>query len=327
MLRHSIAPIPAGALDLTGDAARRRRQLQRATLAVLEQAGYEELLPPTFEYEETFLRAGGPDVAERLIRFVDLDGRTLALRYDFTACLARLAATTFRDAPRPLRLGYTGKVYRQEPERGARPREILQVGAELMGDASLDADIQVVRLVLALARAAGLDDVQLNLGHVGVLAPSLAGLDARDRAEARRWVDRKDRGSLRRALADAGGDARALLTLPFVMGRRDALDAAVAAAPVAARPALAHLQALDDALTPAERARVVYDLGEVRGLDYYTGIQFELFAAGAGRAVGAGGRYDELMARFGTPMPAVGVSLDLDALAEIGEPDAAGGAA
>lgn len=318
MLRSTIALIPPGALDLAGDAARRRRVLQRATMAVLETAGFAELLPPTFEYEEVFLRAGGAGVAERLIRFLDLDGRTLALRYDFTASIARVAATTFGERPPPLRLCYSGRVYRQEPERGARPREMLQVGAELLGVAGLAGDIELVRLAIALVRAAGIRDFQLNVGHVGVLAAGLAALDEPLRAETRRWIDRKDRASLGRALADAAPDARALVSLPFVMGRRAALEAAAAGAPAAALPALQHLLALDDALTDDERAHLVYDLGEVRGLEYYTGLQFELFVAGAGRAAGAGGRYDELMGRFGRPMPAVGLSLDLDTLAEIG---------
>ena len=104
------AATPPGALDLTGDAARRRRGLQRSAVAVLERAGYEELLPPTFEYEDVFLRAGGPGVAERLLRFPDRDGRILALRYDFTSSIARIASTTFSGAARPLRLSYSGKV-------------------------------------------------------------------------------------------------------------------------------------------------------------------------------------------------------------------------
>lgn len=315
--RTSIAPIPPGAQDLTGDAVRRRRTLQRAALAALEARGYAEVSPPTFEYEEIFLRAGGPGVAERLIRFLDLDGRTLALRYDFTASVARVAATTFAAAPRPLRFCYSGKVYRQEPERGGRARETLQVGAELLGDGGLAADLELVRLAIGLVQGAGIDQFQLNLGHVGVLAAGLAAVPEALRADVRRWIDRKDRHSLAAALAGAPPEARTLLTLPFVIGRRAALEAAAREAPASAQAGLAHLLALDAALTAEERAHVVYDLGEVRGLEYYTGIQFELFAAGAGRAVGAGGRYDELMGRFGAPMPAVGVSVDLDALAEI----------
>jgi ATP phosphoribosyltransferase regulatory subunit len=316
----AITATPPGALDLTGPALRRRRTLQRAMLGVLEGSRYEELSPPTFEYEEVFRGAGGAEVAERLVRFVDLDGRILALRYDFTSSIARMAATTFADAPRPLRLCYTGPVYRQEPERGARARETLQVGAELMGAPGLAGDIEIVRLTIALVRAAGITDFQLNLGHVGVLAGGLAALDHAVRADVRRWIDRKDRGSLDRALGGAPGEAQALRDLPFAIGRRDALERLAAAAPAGAQDGLATLLALDDALTPEERTHLVYDLGEVRGLDYYTGVHFELFAAGAGRAVGAGGRYDDLMGRFGRPMPAVGVSIDLDALAEIGPP-------
>jgi ATP phosphoribosyltransferase regulatory subunit len=317
MFPTSIAAIPPGALDLSGEAVRRRRSLQRATMAALEKAGYEELIPPTFEYEDTFVRAGGPEIAERLVRFPDRDGRILALRYDFTASLARVAATTFADATGALRLCYSGKVFRQDPERGGRPREMLQVGAELLGQSDLAADIEIVRLTLTLLSAAGLKDFQINLGHVGVLAAGLDALEEPLRADVRRWIDRKDRGSLREALKSLPGDAQALMTLPFVIGRREALDEASASAPAASRAGLDHLLALDAALTSGERAHIVYDLGEVRGLDYYTGIHFELYIAGAGRAAGAGGRYDELMARFGRPMPAVGVALDLDTIAEV----------
>ncbi len=318
MFPTSIAAIPPGALDLSGEAVRRRRTLQRATMAALEKAGYEELIPPTFEYEDTFVRAGGPEIAERLVRFPDRDGRILALRYDFTASLARVAATTFADATGALRLCYSGKVFRQDPERGGRPREMLQVGAELLGQSDLAADIEIVRLTLTLLSAAGLKDFQINLGHVGVLAAGLEALEEPLRADVRRWIDRKDRGSLREALKSLSGDALALMTLPFVIGRRDALDEASSSAPQASRAGLNHLLTLDAALTSDERAHIVYDLGEVRGLDYYTGIHFELYIAGAGRAAGAGGRYDGLMARFGRSMPAVGVALDLDTIAEAG---------
>ena len=317
MSRPSVAALPPGALDLTGEAVRRRRALQRAAMKTLERAGYQELLPPTFEYEDTFLRAGGTGVAERLVRFPDRDGRILALRYDFTASLARVAATTFATVAGALRLCYSGNVFRQEPERGGRPRETLQVGAELLGQGDLAADIEIVRLTVALVAATGLADFQVNLGHAGVLAPGLAAVDETLRDDVRRWIDRKDRGNLCRALGDAGGDARTLTTLPFVIGRREALETAMRSAPPATRASLEHLLALDAALTARERTHIVYDLGEVRGLDYYTGMHFELYVAGAGRAAGAGGRYDELMGRFGRPMPAVGVSIDLDTIAEV----------
>lgn len=317
MNRSSIAPIPPGALDLTGPAVRRRRELQRAAMQVLEAAGFAEAIPPTFEYEEVFIRAGGADVADRLIRFVDVDGKILALRYDFTAAIARVAATSFADVAPPIRVSYSGKVYRHATGRSARPREILQVGAELMGSSGLASDIDLVRLTLRLLDALGIRDYQLNLGHAGVLAAGFAALPPERHAEVRRWIDRKDRAALEQHLAGLDSPARELATLPFVIGRREALSAMHATAPVAVRPEIEHLLALDDALTAEERSHLVYDLGEVRGLDYYTGIHFEIFVAGCGRAAGAGGRYDDLMGRFGRPMPALGVALDLDALAEV----------
>jgi ATP phosphoribosyltransferase regulatory subunit len=193
---------------------------------------------------------------------------------------------------------------------------MLQAGAELLGQGDLGADVEIVRLTLAAARAMGLRDFQLNLGHVGALAPGLRVLDEERRAAVRRWIDRKDRGNLTRALADAAPEASALAGLAFVIGRRPVLEQTLSQASAATAPALEHLLRLDAALPPAEREHLVFDLGEVRGLDYYTGIHFELFTAGAGQAAGAGGRYDDLMGRFGAPMPAVGVSLDLDIIAE-----------
>jgi ATP phosphoribosyltransferase regulatory subunit len=313
--------LPPGAIDLTGPAASSRRALQRRTLAALTAAGYAEVITPTFEYEEVFLRAGGAPVAERLLRFVDRDGRILALRYDFTASIARVAATTFADHTGPLRLAYTGPVFRQDPDRGSRPRETLQLGAELFGAAGLEGDLELLRLTLALAHAAGLKEFQINLGHVGALAPGLAALDPDLRADALRWIDRKDKANLSRALAGQPEAARSLTALASVIGRRAALETARASAPAATHPALEHLLAIDSALDPSSRAHVVYDLGEVRGLDYYTGIHFELFVAGVGRSAGAGGRYDGLVGRFGRERPAVGVTLDLDTLADAVTPE------
>lgn len=312
--RPSIAPIPPGARDLTGDAVRRRRALERAALDRLNAQGYSEIIPPTFEYAEVFARHGGgsTDVSDRLLRFFDLDGRLLALRYDFTASVARLAATKLADAPPPLRLCYAGRVFRQDPARETgRPRETLQVGGELLGEAGVAGDVEVVRLAIALLQDSGAREFQINLGHVGALAPALAALPEDTRATARRLVDRKDAAGLA-ALAPG-----LLAELPFVIGRRDALDRAakmLGSSPAA--DAVRRLVAVDAALTEAERRHVVYDFGEVRGLDYYTGIHFEAFLAGAGTAVGAGGRYDDLIGRFGRPLPAVGLALDLDAIAE-----------
>lgn len=314
----SIAPIPAGASDLAGEAVRRRRTIQIPMLQALAAAGYEEIIPPTFEYAEVFIRAGGPEIADRLIRFLDLDGKLLALRYDFTASVARIAATKLSDRPGPLRLCYAGDVFRQDPGRDqGRAREIFQIGAELLGASGVPADVEILRIALDLVRRAGVRDFQLTLGHVGALSPALRLLGDADRTVVRRLIDRKDAAGLSRTVPGL------LAELPFILGRREALDRASAALEAAgpdpeAERAVAHLREIDAALTDEERRHVVYDFGEVRGLDYYTGIHFEVLAAGAGTAVGSGGRYDDLMSRFGRPLPAVGCALNLDTLAQAG---------
>ena len=178
--------------------------------------------------------------------------------------------------------------------------------------------MEIVRLTIELIRSAGLEDFQVNLGHVGVLAPGLAALEEPVRAQVRRWIDRKDRGGLTRALAERTGDAATLLA--SAVRHRPARGAGGGAGDhtgIRGRWSAAPARLSTTRWAAGERGHVVYDLGEVRGLDYYTGVHFEVFVSGTGRAAGAGGRYDELMGRFGRPMPAVGVSIDLDAIAEV----------
>ena len=315
-----LAQVPPGSQDLLAADVRRRRRVQRVWFELAEAAGYSEVIPPTFEYEEVFTRAG-TKLASELIRFVDRDGRLVALRADFTSAIARMAATRLRDAPPPLRLSYAGKVYRQRPEGGGHARETFQLGAELLGSAGPDADVEVLRMVIALLRALDIGEFQINLGDIRFVRPLLAGLEP-DEAEALRTaIDRKDRAALADGARRYGAPAavaRALVELPELIGRGEVLLRArsLASGPEAEQ-AIERLRAIDGMLTDDERRHVVYDLGEIRGLGYYTGMQFEVFVAGAGRALAFGGRYDDLLARYGSERPAVGFAMETDALAEL----------
>jgi ATP phosphoribosyltransferase regulatory subunit len=320
MPTNRLAQVPPGSQDLLAADVRRRRRVQRVWFELAEASGYSEVIPPTFEYEEVFTRAG-TKLASELIRFVDRDGRLVALRADFTSAIARMASTRLRDAQTPLRLSYAGKVYRQRPEGGGHARETFQLGAELLGSAEAEADVEVLRLVIALLRALRIGDFQINLGDIRFVRPLLANLQP-DGAEALQTaIDRKDRAALAEAARRYGAPAavaRALVELPELIGRGEVLKRArsLASGPDA-EAAIERLRAIDALLAEDERAHVVYDLGEIRGLGYYTGIQFEVFAAGAGRAVAFGGRYDELLALYGLDRPAVGFALETDALAEL----------
>lgn len=309
--------VPPGSQDLVGGDVRRRRGLQRAFFALAEERGYEEVIPPTFEYEEVFVRAGGPALASRLIRFFDRDGRVVALRADFTAAIARIAATRLADAPLPLRLCYAGKVYRQEPDGVGRQRELFQMGAELIGAAGVAADAEILRFALASMRAFGLARFRLDVGDTRFLRPLLTGVGNEVAAALRRAIAQRNPAALAAATADLPAAVRrALRALPDLVGRADVLEEARRyVVDPQQEAALAHLAALAEALGEDATGCVVFDLGEVRGLDYYTGMQFELFVDGVGRAVGYGGRYDDLLGLYGRSRPAVGFALETDALA------------
>src|SRR5688572_28250947 len=220
--------VPPGSQDLLAGDVRRRRRVQRVWFELAERGGYQEVIPPTFEYEEVFTRAG-TKLASELIRFVDRDGRLVALRADFTSAIARMAATRLRAVPLPLRLSYAGKVYRQRPEGGGHARETFQLGAELLGGADAAGDVEVLRLVIGLLHALELRDFQINLGDIGFVRPLLSGLDA-DAAEALRTaIDRRDQAELARA-GEGGritaGAARVLAELPRLIGRAEVLERA-----------------------------------------------------------------------------------------------------
>lgn len=316
-----IPNVPPGSLDLLAGDVTRRRRVQRSWFALAESHGYHEVIPPTFEYEEVFTRGAGPELASRLIRFVDRDGRLVALRADFTSAIARMVATRLAAEPGPLRLSYAGKVYRQTPEAVGLRREIFQLGAELIGDPSPEADVEALRLVVSLMRALGVGEFQINLGDIRFIRPLLHGLPAEQALALRTAIDRKDRAALADGARDIGAPAavaRALVELPELIGRGEVLARARSlASGREAEDAIERLRRVDALLTDDERRHVVYDLGEIRGLGYYSGIQFEVFVAGVGRAVGYGGRYDGLMALYGLDRPAVGFALETDALADL----------
>jgi ATP phosphoribosyltransferase regulatory subunit len=320
MPNERISRIPPGSQDLLAGDVRGRRQVQAIWFQLAEARGYAEVIPPTLEYEEVFTLGAGPDLVSRLIRFVDQDGRLVALRADFTSSIARMAATKLAKSPVPLRLCYAGKVYRQTLEGGGDRREAFQLGAELIGDGSPDADVEVLRLVMDTLRALEIHDFQINLGEIRFIQPLLGELDEAAAREAREAIDRKDRAALARIAARPelrGEVAGALQQLPGLIGRAEVLERAASLAfSDAARAAIERLARIDALLEADERSRIVYDLGEIRGLGYYTGIRFEVFVAGVGRAVGSGGRYDELLGLYGVDRPAIGFALETDALAE-----------
>ena len=314
--------IPRGVQDrFLGEAARRRRA-EAALRDCFARWGYREIIPPTFEFYDNLAVGAGPRLRQATYRFFDRHGRTLALRPDFTPQVARIVATKLFDQPMPLRCSYVGSLFRYEEPQAGRQREFTQAGVELVGADTFGADAEIVALSLAALDALGLDGVQINLGQMAFFRALAGHLPDDALAAIRDAIDRKNQARLGAAIAGAGTAldrprAGLLLRLPGLMGQQEILEEAghLSAALSAPEPALAALDRLARVYRRLQAYgvahRVILDLGEVRGMDYYTGITFRGMVSGLGWPVVSGGRYDDLVARFGRPLPAVGFGLSV----------------
>ena len=317
---HSRVQVPPGVQCFVGDEARRRRRIEERVISVFEGWDYEEIIPPLFDYADVF---AGQALAPKTYSFVGRDGSLLALRPDFTSLLAKVAAGRLAHRPAPMRLYYSGEVLRYEPPKAGRQSELFQMGLEHLGGTPPAADVEILAVAAECLDALGVRGWVLALGHVGVFNGLLEGVaaDAESLERLRERVDAKDADGTRDVLAALGvtGPVRdAVVGLTTLTGDPGVLEEAQRVLPASPRAlaALGELRAIVGALQEAGLGRhVTVDLGEARGLDYYTGLVFRTYAPGLGFEVGGGGRYDTLLARFGRPMPAVGFMLGLDRVA------------
>jgi ATP phosphoribosyltransferase regulatory subunit len=255
-----------------------------------------------------------------VLRFVEPEsGEVAALRPDVTPQIARMAATRLSDRPMPMRLCYEGTVLRRRQERARKHRQIPQAGVELIGVGGPEGDIELLGLAAGAARAAGLADFVLDVGHADIARSLMSDVSGPIGSSILDALAHKDTA----AVADLVRDAKlppllgtALTELPKLHGDAGVWkEAERLLAPTPAKTALAALRELWNRATSDGLGAVLrVDVGEVRGFAYYTGAIFHLFADGPGEPVGSGGRYDDLLARFGAPMPAAGFALDLDNL-------------
>lgn len=292
-------------------------------MEVFDGWSYSEIILPIFDYSDLFALGMGKEQAEMTYRFTGRDGMLLALRPDMTSLVARTVATRFRERPRPIRLCYSGEVFRWDEPRAGRRYEFHQIGLEHIGSDRLEADTEALVIAIEALRSIGLDDFTITVGHVDFfngIAEQLA-LDQASRREMSELIDRKDTERLDLFLAGqtAAETRRGFCRLITLAGGPEIVaEAHALVSNPTSRAALDDLQrvyriATEIGIDP----HIEIDLGDVGGLDYYTGLTFKIFAHGLGGALGRGGRYDALLAKFGFPQPAVGFSLCLDSLAQI----------
>jgi ATP phosphoribosyltransferase regulatory subunit len=309
-----IHPIPSGTRDVLPDETREVRAITDTLRGVFERHGYGEIYTPALEYESVLARA---DMAEArpAYRVFDEAGAVLVLRSDMTVPIARVVATRYAASEPPLRFCYFAHCYRGvRPQRG-QPRELLQAGIELIGSPAPQGTAEALTVLCHSLDATGLKDYRIGLGDASLFPALMASLQLPEeiRPGLLEALVMRDFVGLARMLGESGlaGEAtRMLLEIPQRRGGPEVLDDL----PAPAQESVTGLRQVHELLAPPVAERVIFDLGLVRNIGYYTGAVFEVYDPALGAPLGGGGRYDDLLGRFGRRLPAVGFALGVDRL-------------
>ena len=318
--------LPEHIADVLPSQARHIEELRRRLLDAARRYGFELVMPPLLEHIESLLSGTGHELGLKTFKLVDqLSGRTLGVRADTTPQAARIDAHLLNRVG-VTRLCYCGPVLHTRPSGLHATREPLQFGCETFGHAGLEADLETIDLALDCLASLGLADVTLDLGDARIVDALLsnASLDEARIAQIVAALASKDASALAAMSHELPAEARdGLVALVRLYGGAEVLDVARRSLP--SHPAIA--AALDDLawlarhiVTAHPGVRVGFDLADLVGYTYYSGIRFAAYARGSSDAVVRGGRYDEVGAVFGRNRPAVGFSLDLKALAALVPP-------
>ncbi|MBQ9592644.1 MAG: ATP phosphoribosyltransferase regulatory subunit [Lachnospiraceae bacterium] len=312
---------PDGFRDLYGASCAAQSAVQSGMHKVMELYGFEETAPPAFEFFNVFLQGASTVSTREMFRFFDRDGNTLVLRPDFTPGIARCAARYDAAEDLPLRLCYHGNTYVNTENYKGRPKEIPQLGAELINDGSADADAEMIALLIDCLKQAGLTDFRLEIGHAEFLNGLLeeAGLDEARTRRLKDLIAQKNVSGVEALLADLPMDEgirELLIDLPMIFGDLSEMKRQASrtknARSVAALQSLTELHEILSSYGISEY--LTYDLGLLSAHDYYTGIIFKAYTYGTGDALALGGRYDRLLSGFGKDAPSIGFAILLDPL-------------
>ena len=317
---HKITP--EGTKDLLFEECLTHRYVERTLAHVFASRGFHEVVTPGMEFYDVFHFDAATMEPERMYKMTDTHGRLLVMRPDSTIPIARVAATRLQNQKKPLRLYYTQHIYRSTPGLSGHSSEIMQSGIELIGVGGKRADLEV--LVIAIeAMSKCIPDFRMELGHAGffqAIAEQLP-IGADDKEDIRLAIESKNYAALDRMLdhLEPGPQVDAMRRLPRLFGGEEVFDEAM---PLCegekAKETLRYLKEIYDALSVLGLGdRILVDLGLVQRNDYYTNIVFSAYAEHYGEAILTGGRYDNLLASFDSPMPAVGFAMNVDVITRI----------
>lgn len=321
-MKRSLLHTPEGVRDIYNEECAQKLALQENLLAVLRRYGYAVIQTPTFEFFDIFSREIGTTPSKDLYKFFDREGNTLVLRPDITPSIARAVTKYFSDEEMPIRLCYLGNTFINNSSYQGRLKECTQLGAELIGDDSVDADAEVLSLVVKGLKAAGLKEFQVTVGHVGILKglEREAGLSPETTEELEQLIANKNFfgvdelvGSL--PIADALKELFGCLGVIYDGAEPLSHVRELAEGYPEIAAALDRLIQLYEVLTYYKvEPYVSIELGTISDHKYYTGIIFSGYTFGSGEPVVKGGRYDDLLPYFGKQSPSIGFAVVIDQL-------------
>jgi histidyl-tRNA synthetase len=282
---------PRGTKDFGPEEMEKRRWLEVMMRSTSRRFGFREIATPTFEHTELFTLKSGPNIVEEIYAFQDKGGRDISLRPELTAPSIRFFVNDLGNMPRPLKISYFGPCFRYERPQSGRFREFYQFGVELIGTKTPESDAEVIALAASIMEAIGLKDYDIRVGHIGILREKLAelGIDTENMATVLQKLDKKMYDEARPLLEASGmneDDLQGIFDLTKVVGGISVLEGMDG-------EAIDHLRGVLEVLSSYGISSVQVDLGVVRGLDYYTGVVFEIEAPslGAEKQVCGGGSY------------------------------------
>ena len=345
---------PRGTRDFLPQETRKRSLARKAMQEVLERWGYQEVATPTFEHLELFTEKSGESVLEEIYSFKDKGGRDLALRPELTAPVMRMYVSELQNSPKPLRLYYFGNCFRYERPQKGRFREFWQLGAELIGGARPDSEAEAIALADQMIRSVGVQG-EIHLGYLGLIRTILQRIEAGKRAAAMRMIDKKERAALEELLVEldqadigllelidlkgkaalnkaleiaedllttepheAGADSNRANALPEPKVQPEGRGSARTGRSVSSQLRLDEFQQTVD-LLEAYGVNFQIDFEIVRGLDYYSGTVFEIYAQGLGaqRQICGGGTYALASLFGGKEISSTGFGLGFDRIMEV----------
>ncbi|MDG5471661.1 ATP phosphoribosyltransferase regulatory subunit [Jeotgalibacillus sp. ET6] len=319
---------PMGMRDTFPHLYKMKKQIRSHVESEMSAWGYEFLETPTLEYDETVGEASAI-LDQQLFKLLDQQGRTLVLRPDMTAPIARVAASKLLKDRNPLRLAYSANVFRAQQREGGRPAEFEQMGVELIGDASVSGDAETIALLISSLRTAGLEDFTISIGHMGFVQElflQIVGTEERAQQLKRYLYDKNYVGYRKHveSLSLSSIDKQRLLRLLTIRGNGDSIqDARELLEGDKGTEPLSELEELLSILEEYNLTQyVTMDVSLVSHMSYYTGVLFEVYADKVGYSLGNGGRYNHLLHKFGAQVAATGFGIRLDYLIEALSPQA-----